>query len=142
MKKVAIIKIISGLLAFLFMYAAISKLLEYKTFMLQIGHSPVINKLSNIAWMLPVAEIVTALLLTFEFTRKTGLYISIILLLAFTAYIAGMLGFAKHLPCSCGGVIKQLSWKQHVWLNVLFLLLAITGIAVERKQNLSSIRSG
>ncbi|MGH2564242.1 MAG: MauE/DoxX family redox-associated membrane protein [Ginsengibacter sp.] len=135
-----IIEIICGLLALLFAYAALSKLLDYKAFHAQIIHSPVTRLLSSTIWILPFAEIIIALLLTFSGTRKYGLYTSLVLLSVFTSYIIYMLVFAKHLPCSCGGVLKQLSWRQHIWFNAFFLLVAATGIVLERKQNLSSIR--
>jgi hypothetical protein len=35
---------------------------------------------------------------------------------------------SANLPCSCGGVIQQLSWKQHIVFNISFIVLGIAGI--------------
>jgi hypothetical protein len=44
-----------------------------------------------------------------------------------------MLVFIKHPPCSCGGVLVRLSWRQHVLFNMFFLLVCGSGIVLERK---------
>ena len=133
MKKSIIIEIISALLAILFVYTSLSKLLNYTTFRLQVSASPVIGQLAAIAWILPVAEIIITVLLTVNATRKYGLYASAFLLILFTGYILYMLAFVKHLPCSCGGVLTELSWRQHVLFNMFFLLVCGSGIVLERK---------
>jgi len=46
-----------------------------------------------------------------------------------------MIAFTPHLPCSCGGVIRELSWRDHLFFNVCFTVLAAVGISVEKKQN-------
>jgi hypothetical protein len=50
-----------------------------------------------------------------------------------------MLAYAKHLPCSCGGVIKKLTWPQHLAFNIFFLLIAMTGIILQRKHTRKNI---
>lgn len=44
-----------------------------------------------------------------------------------------MMSFSKRLPCSCGGVIALLSWKQHIAFNLFFLSLAVIGIYLEQQ---------
>ena len=129
--------IISVLLILLFVYTGMSKLLEYSLLKNQIAQSPLIGAFASVAWILPVAELIAAGLLTSINTRIYGLYASLLLLIVFTGYIGYMLAFAEHLPCSCGGVLKQLSWKQHIMFNLFFLLLALAGIVLERKQKIS-----
>lgn len=127
--------IISALLIFLWAYAACSKLLQYDSFRGQLAASPFVGRFAGIiAAMLPVIELGAALMLTAKGTRIAGLYISFALLLIFTLYIAAMLLSGSHLPCTCGGVIQSLSWKQHLAMNILFIMLADTGIVWERKQ--------
>lgn len=70
MKKSIIIEIISGLLIILFMYASLSKLLNYTTFRLQVSASQGTKQFAAIAWILPVAEIIITALLTVNYTRK------------------------------------------------------------------------
>jgi hypothetical protein len=67
-------------------------------------------------------------------TRKLGLYISLGLMMAFTGYISYMMIFIPDLPCSCGGVISKMTWGQHLIFNVFFMLLALTGILLNRKR--------
>ena len=124
-------EIISFLLVFLFVYAAFSKLFNYTDFKNQLSKSPLIHSLYEpVSIILPLTEIVTAVLLCIESTRKTGLVLSFILMTLFTLYIIYMLLFEKHLPCSCGGVLKQMTWKQHLVFNIFFTALAFTGVKI------------
>src|SRR5690606_41617749 len=68
--------------------------------------------------------------------RKIGLYASFILIALFTGYLTYMIVFTPDLPCSCGGVLAALSWKQHIFFNLLFILLSLTGIyLINRNMN-------
>jgi hypothetical protein len=127
--------IIWGLLIVLFVYAASSKLFDYNQFSTQLGRSPLIGSYATvIAWMVPAIELIIVAMLTIKPTRIQGLYASLILLLIFTLYIAGMLLSGEHLPCSCGGVISALSWKKHLIFNLFFMALSIAGILLWWKQ--------
>lgn len=129
MKRSIIIEIICCLLAVLFTYAAISKLLEFNEFKLQLSKSPFIANFSNLlALILPFGELGAVLLLIVSRTRLAGLYFSLFLLSLFTTYLIAMLNLSYYIPCSCGGVLSSLSWKQHVILNLFFLAISITGI--------------
>lgn len=130
--KTRITDILASLLILLFVYAAVSKLIDYGVFKTQIQQSPFIGWFSPVAWLLPLAELATAGLLLWKPLQKFGFYASAFLMASFTIYIAAMLLFATHLPCSCGGVLKQLSWKQHLVFNVCFLLITIIGIKILR----------
>lgn len=131
MKQNLVIEIICFLLILLFVYAALSKLFDYASFKNQLRLSPYLSSISMVAWIIPVLELLTILMLIFSATRLIGLYTCFFLLLAFTIYITLMLLFTKHLPCSCGGVIKLLSWKQHLLFNIFFLGVSALGIYVE-----------
>jgi hypothetical protein len=121
--------IISLLLIFLFAYTACSKLIDSKAFATVLGSVPLIERGAGIvAILLPLAELLIVLLLLFERTRLVGLYASMILLLVFTVYLVYMVLMVPHLPCSCGGVISRMSWKQHVVFNLFFIGLTMIGI--------------
>jgi hypothetical protein len=120
---------ISLLLIFLFAYTGSSKLLDSKGFAAVLSTIPLIGRGAGIvAILLPLAELLIVLLLLFEKTRLTGLYASLALLLLFTVYLVYMVLAVPHLPCSCGGVISSMSWKQHVVFNVVFIVLTVIGI--------------
>jgi hypothetical protein len=125
----------SFLLVLLFVYTGTSKLLGLTLFREQLSQ---VNFLKPIAPLLslalPIIEIGTGITIAYKPTMLLGLWSSAILMTLFTLYVAIMLaGDTTKLPCSCGGVIKLMSWKQHLYFNILFMLLAwlsikITGI--------------
>lgn len=135
MTRNRIVEIISGVFIFLFVYTAISKLLDYNNFKTVLNESPLIgNKAGLVALGLPFAEGLVSALLFVPRTRLWGLYGSAALMTMFTLYMAYIITFSPHLPCSCGGVLQQMTWNQHLIFNLVFLALSIIGIIVKRKQ--------
>jgi len=135
MKQKVAIEIISSLLILLFVYAASSKLIHYNNFKVQLKNSLWLRPfVSIIAWLVPAIELLISFILTVKVTRIYGLHASLVILSVFTIYISVMLISGKHLPCSCGGVIQQLSWWQHLLFNLVFIFLSLVGIVLERKR--------
>ena len=135
MKRTTIVEIISSLLILLFVYTATSKLLDYNSFKHVLVKSPLIGDVAGIiALALPITEAVVSLLLFIPPTRLWGLYGSFALMSVFTLYLAYMILFTPNLPCSCGGVLRQMTWNQHLVFNIFFLLLSLTGVVLQRKQ--------
>jgi hypothetical protein len=133
LSKRKIIELLSGLLIALFLYTAISKLLDFVQFKAVLSTSPLIEtKALFVAWALPITEIVISALLFFQKTRKMGLYFSAVILSIFTLYLGYILLFSPELPCSCGGVIQKMGWRMHIPFNMFFILVAIAGIKLER----------
>jgi hypothetical protein len=126
--------IISALLLLLFLYTSLSKLAEHEAFKNVLTRSPLLNPIAGIvAWLLPVTELVIAILLFIPSSRLKGLYASFILISLFTLYLIYMIAFTPDLPCQCGGVLKLLTWKQHIFFNLFFILLSILGIVFYQK---------
>jgi hypothetical protein len=139
MKKRIIVEVISFLSIILFLYTAISKLIEFDVFREQIGQSNFLSPLSNvIAWLLPSAEIITAILLFFPATRLKGLYAALCLMSVFTVYVMLILIFQNHLPCSCGGIIGHMTWQQHLLFNSIMVWLEIVAIRFQTQIRNSS----
>lgn len=135
MSKKWILEIIVSLLVGLFVYTALSKLLDYDTFRSQLNKSPFLATISGItAWALPLTELIAAVLLVVYRTRLTGLYLSFFLMALFTAYIQVMLQYSYYLPCSCGGVLASMSWTQHLIFNIAFTALAAVGVLLQAGQ--------
>lgn len=133
--KDILIEIISLLFILLFVYAAVSKLLEYEQFRMQIGQSPILGAYAGLlAWGVPGVEILISFLLVFPKTRLWGLYASTGLMSLFTLYIGAILYFSENIPCSCGGVLDQLGWEEHLIFNIIFLLLGLSGILLIHMQ--------
>lgn len=134
MKKESAIRIFSSLLILLFTYAGLSKLTEHAVFSAQLRDFPIPGSYANfLSLFIPITELLTACLLFFASTHLYGLYASLVLLLLFTGFLTFMLLFDKNLPCSCGGIISRLSWKQHIVFNLIFIIISITGIVLRRQ---------
>jgi len=130
-KRWAIVETICYLYSILFLYTASSKLLGLSDFKLQMSRSEVLGPFAEwIAWMVPLLEIVLAILLLTKVYRMVALYGSLILMTLFTGYIAWMLRFSDHIPCSCGGVISSMGWETHLVFNVCWMVLALIGIVL------------
>ena len=124
-----IVETISLLLIVLFIYAATSKLWDFGQFKVQLGQSPVLTAYADgVAWMVPGVEYLLALLLLFNGTRLAAFYSSLALMVMFTTYILLVLNFSDYIPCSCGGVLEDLGWTEHIVFNLFFVALAIIGI--------------
>lgn len=123
------VTIICALFVFLFVYTAINKVIEFQSFTHVLMQLPLIgNYASTVALIVPVTECVVAALLLSPYSQKVGLYASLVLMVLFTGYIAYLIAFEKHLPCSCGGVISYMSWRQHLVFNLVWIILGITGL--------------
>jgi putative oxidoreductase len=140
MKKYLFLEFIPSLLILLFVYTAISKLADIHTFEQKLTLFPVLKYMNVFtAWLIPTLELAIASLLFFPKTRLFGLYSTLILLSIFTIYLVLMLVFGdSHLPCTCGGVIRKLTWKQHLFFNLFFIL--ITGLSILKRSNPSQTK--
>lgn len=106
----------------LFVYASVSKLVDYETFENQLGQSPLLSAFASlVAPGVIISELIVALLLIFERTRLIALFGFYTLMVLFTAYIIIILNFTDFIPCSCGGVLEQLGWTEHLVFNVGFM---------------------
>jgi uncharacterized membrane protein YphA (DoxX/SURF4 family) len=128
-----ILEWIIALIVFLFLYTGISKFLDPITFRSSLSMSPLLEHFAGIiALLLPIIEITIVVLLIIPRSRLWGLRLSAGLLSVFTIYLIGMVAFSKHLPCGCGGVISQLSWKGHILFNIFFVALSFYGIRLQK----------
>jgi hypothetical protein len=116
-------------LVFLFVYTATAKFLRIDIFAGQLERFPWISPMAKLmAWVVPAVEVVVALLLLTTRVRLKGFYAALTLMLVFTLYLALMLGSDKHLPCSCGGVISWMTWKEHLVFNLFFIGVVLAGL--------------
>jgi putative oxidoreductase len=133
--KNTIIEVIAALFILLFAYTAYNKFLVLKDLRKVIKEYPLIGNFSElVAWGLPVTESIIVLLLFLPKTKRIGLICSLIMMSAFTLYLGYMLIFTPKLPCTCGGMLQQLSWPQHLMFNLVFILLAIWGLQLYKRK--------
>jgi uncharacterized membrane protein YphA (DoxX/SURF4 family) len=124
-----IVDIITIVYIVLFLYAGISKIIDYQIFKVQLSDSPVLAPIAKpTAIALPIIEFVVVILLIIPRWRLRGFYASFILMILFTIYIIVIISFSKTIPCTCGGVLAELTWGQHIIFNSAFTALAIYGI--------------
>ena len=136
MKKGIFIEIASYTLMMLFAYASINKLIDYDIFLKDLNRSPLLAKYSKLfSIIVPIIELCTCTMLIFEKTRKQGFISSVILMTLFTFYVGYVLFYMKQQPCSCGGIIRSLSWTNHLIFNITFLLIALTGLVFHYKKH-------
>lgn len=125
----------------LFIYVATSKLLDYEAFASEVGFSPLLKSFGFqkawgiwIAWILPAVQIFIAGLLLFGY-RLAGLFYTLIFIGILTLYILYVLFFAAYVPCSCSGVLKSMTWTQHLYLNLVCIATAFVGIKLSQNKN-------
>lgn len=120
----------------LFVYTAITKLIDFNNFKKTLGEIPMIGTLSGwLSWLLPSMELLIAAALYTTKYQKTGLYAALTLMSVFTFYIGFLLATRlQELPCSCGGVLKQMTWRQHLLFNIFFLILPATALYIKRSK--------
>ena len=120
--------IIPGMLVLMWSYAAASKLLDYETSRSQMLNQVFSHRIANtLVWAVPATELILAGCLFLW--QRLALYASFILLSLFTLYIGVvMTGIFGRIPCSCGGILEQMSWGQHLVFNLFFIAITILGL--------------
>src|SRR6201996_8787354 len=106
-KKQVMLECISALLILLFLYASVSKFLDFKTFIKEMNNQPLPNSWTPfLVWCIPCSEIALSVALIFERTRLIAFYGSGVLMGLFSIYTIFILLHAfTYIPCSCGGII-------------------------------------
>lgn len=128
------VDIIGYLYILLFTYAALSKLLDYESFTIQLGQSPLLSAFAGwVSWLVPALEILIAILLMFTATRFFALLASFTLMVMFSVYIFIIVNYSEFVPCSCGGILEKMTWNQHLAFNLLFCFLAALAIMFSEK---------
>ena len=131
MKKQYIETTASYLFVLLFLYAAVSKLVDFQNFRVQLGQSPLLTANAGFfAIMVPILEILISGMLLHPRWRLAGMYAAFSLMVMFTAYIIAILRFSDYVPCSCGGILQKMHWNTHLIFNIFFVLLAATAIII------------
>jgi len=136
-------EIISALFIILFAYAALSKILDFEKFQVELGKSPILSAFSSIlAFFVPGFELLVALLLILKRCQYWALYVSFGLMIVFSAYIIIILNFSYYIPCTCGGVLENMTWDQHLVFNIGFAVLGAMGVLIypQNVKNLSAVR--
>lgn len=118
----------------LFTYAAISKLLDFENFQIQLAQSPLLSAYAGIiSHSVIFIELIIAVLLCIPRIRLLGLYSSLLLMMGFSIYIYLILNFSDFVPCSCGGILEKLGWHEHLIFNLICVLILLLSIFIIEK---------
>lgn len=132
---------VAYLFILLFIYAAVSKMLDFENFRVQMGQSPLLSAWAGfISYTVIATELLICVLLINRSTQLTGLYISFTLMLAFTVYIGMILYFSDFIPCSCGGILEEMGWTEHLIFNIALIVLAAVAIWISERHRLTPNR--
>lgn len=129
MKNVSRI-VATALLILLFSYAMMSKLANFRAFRQEMHNQNFPPETAEaLLYLVPAAEAAAVVLLLKGKWRTAGLILSALLMAAFTGYTALVLaGYWTRVPCSCGGVLKNMSWQVHFFFNLFFLALSAAAL--------------
>lgn len=120
---------VSYLFMVLFVYAAVSKIITFGAFRAQLSQSPLLSAFTGVVSVaVPAAELVLAVMLAVPALRYRALAGSFFLMAGFTAYIVVILNFSPFVPCSCGGILEDMGWEEHLAFNAAFDLLALAAL--------------
>jgi len=129
--KPIFVKAVSYFFILLFIYASVSKLLDFENFQVQLAQSPMLGVYAGVVSLLVIiSELIIVYLLVIQKFRLTGLYASLGIMSAFTIYIYLILNYSDSIPCSCGGILEKMDWNQHLIFNLCCVLLLIVAIII------------
>jgi len=140
-KRNVLVEVIAGLFILLFVYAALSKLQDFEKFRVELGKSPILNAFAfPVSILIPVLEVIIAMMLVVKRFQYLGLYLAFSLMVMFSAYIIAILKFSSYIPCSCGGILQNMAWTQHLFFNIGFVFLGGIAVLIYPNQNEGLIR--
>lgn len=139
-RKEVFLTVFSTLIAAMFLYAGFIKLRNYEKTNWEMRNQVFPVGIADVlTWLIPIVELIIMVFLIYRPTRIFGFKASFGLLAIFTLYIS--LAFTNifgRVPCSCGGILGELSYGWHIVFNILFMIIALFGIWIENEINLKS----
>lgn len=134
MKHRITLELLCTFLSLVFIYAGVSKLMDYSNFKVQLSKSPIMADYANTAsWAVPVIELAIAAKLYVVNLRQFALYAFLFLMSSFTIYLLVILNFSDYIPCSCGGILQKMSWEAHVIFNLAIIAINLIAIYLFNK---------
>ncbi|TDE29398.1 hypothetical protein E0I61_09575 [Flavobacterium ranwuense] len=120
----------------LFVYAAVSKLMDFENFVAQLGQSPLLSPFADyVSFGVIITEFTIAILLSIPKLRYFALWGAVSLMVLFSTYIVIILNFSSFVPCSCGGILEKLGWTEHLIFNAVFVVLGVGAILLKSRTN-------
>ena len=135
-RKAALLTAIQAFFIALFLNTAASKWFNFREFTHEMKIQPFTEAFKQVLIIgLPIVEVLIAILVFWPAWRRSGLWASLALMLAFTIYIILIkVNYYGRIPCSCGGIISGLSWNGHLVFNLVAISLACTGLILSKRK--------
>jgi hypothetical protein len=129
MKRKIFVEATCTLFVILFFYTAVSKIIDFSMFYRTLHDSrfKLVGKAAPVLVVaVPLAEILVSIGLVLERYKTRALRATMVMMAIFLAYVAGLMIFIPfgRLPCSCGGIMQQITWHNHLYLNIALTILA------------------
>lgn len=139
-----ILEISGYLAALLFLYTAVSKLIDLETFRGQISNQVFGNQYTPfLTYAIPLSELTVAILLVWPKIRVYGFAAFTCMMAAFTLYVALVTAnYFDRTPCGCATAFEKLSWEWHLAINIFFTLLGGGGLILQLIENKTREQSG
>ena len=127
-------KFTSTALILLWTYTGSDKLIRWEDSRNAFHNQTFPSELAEVlTYVIPITELLIALLLLFSVTRWWGYLSSILLLTVFTTYVGLIwVGAFPRVPCNCAGILNSLGWAEHFFLNLGFIGMAVWCLGMER----------
>ncbi len=124
-------EIVAALYVLLFVYTGVDKLRNWELFRGALQKSELTADYAGLLGTgIPLLELGIALAVIIPFTRWVGILVGTALMTAFTIYVAYMIAFSPLLPCTCGGLIQEMTWHQHLYFNATFVALGLLSLII------------
>lgn len=132
--KTIIVRTICYVLAAVLLYSAYAKFVDLETFKVSLYISDLISNeyVSYLYISVPSVELILALLLIYGKRRKEVLFSAFALFGIFTLYYALSKQDGGN-QCACGGFLNELTFTQHLTLNIVLITLSLVGLLVHDK---------
>lgn len=120
----------------LWVYTAVSKVMDAHGTYGALHNQVFPSWMADALWVgLPLVEMLAAIMLVYTPWRTYGFLLSTVMMGLFSAYIILVLtNVFGRVPCSCGGILNQLGWWEHLWFNLFFLGIAGGRLYVGRRR--------
>ncbi|UJP65823.1 MauE/DoxX family redox-associated membrane protein [Mongoliitalea daihaiensis] len=84
-----------------------------------------------LSYVVPISELVLAMLLILGRTRWWGLMGSVLLLTVFSTYV-GLVwwGAFPRVPCNCAGFIESIGWGAHLVMNLSLISVTVLVLGI------------
>jgi hypothetical protein len=111
-------------------YTGFAKLVDFQGFRSAMQNQEIpFDWARELAWAIPLVELVLVGLLLWHKTRIWGFIGSLALLSAFSTYVGLIwIGSFPRVPCGCAGIFDSMSWGAHLIVNLGFVAISAVGI--------------